>query len=116
MIRGQAGLNQGEGWIDRLTSKGPLPTRSIYFQAEEPDSSSAAFDEEARLLNVTRCPICQKFVLDLPQHISLSHHQPRPAVAAAAMVLPASAAAAAAINLVKKEDNSGGAPINLSVR
>ena len=97
-----------------------------YFQlqTEEPDSS-LAFEEETATaavsvptkqhllnLNVTRCPICQKFVLDLPQHISLTHHQPRPA---SAMVLP-TAAAAAAINLVKKEDNSNGAPINLSVR
>ena len=97
-----------------------------YFQlqTEEPDSS-LAFEEETATaavsvptkqhllnLNVTRCPICQKFVLDLPQHISLTHHQPRPA---SAMVLP-TAATAAAINLVKKEDNSNGAPINLSVR
>ena len=94
-------------------------------QTEEPDSSLVLEEETATTaavsvpakqhllnLNVTRCPICQKFVLDLPQHISLTHHQPRPA---SAMVLP-TAAAAAAINLVKKEDNSNGAPINLSVR
>ena len=94
----------------------------LQLQTEEPDSSLAFEEATAAVsvptkqhllnLNVTRCPICQKFVLDLPQHISLTHHQPRPA---SAMVLP-TAAAAAAINLVKKEDNSNGAPINLSVR
>ena len=96
----------------------------FYFQTEAPDSS-IAFEEDTSAavslptkqhllnLNVTRCPICQKLVLDLPQHISLTHHQPRPA-SAATMVLP-TAAATSAINLVKKEDNSG-APINLSVR
>ena len=94
----------------------------LQLQTEEPDSSVAFEEATAAVsvptkqhllnLNVTRCPICQKFVLDLPQHISLTHHQPRPA---SAMVLP-TAAAAAAINLVKKEDNSNGAPINLSVR
>lgn len=102
---------------------GPHPIRHrhhIDIKTEEPDSS-VAFEEETTTvisvptkqhllnLNVTRCPICQNIVLDLPQHISLTHHQPRPA---STMVLPT---AAAAINLVKKEDNSG-APINLSVR
>jgi len=117
-------LVKAKGIINGVDPRPMRHSHHIDIKTEEPDSS-LAFEEETATaavsvptkqhllnLNVTRCPICQKFVLDLPQHISLTHHQPRPA---SAMVLP-TAAAAAAINLVKKEDNSNGAPINLSVR
>jgi hypothetical protein len=86
------------------------------FQTEEPDSSVNLDPSPSQLLNLTRCPICQKYVVDLPQHISLTHHQPNGA--------EDNAEKASAINLVKKENSAaaaasaaeGGAPINLSVR